>query len=71
MSADPNSFWLWLLAVLTVGLLVAALMVLVQDKELPPHRGLIWALVIFMIPVLGPGAYLGWETLKHRQEMRD
>lgn len=71
LAADPQSPWLWALAVVAIGLLVAALIVLVRDRELPPQRGLIWAIIVFLLPLFGPGAYLGWEVLKRRQLRRD
>lgn len=68
LLSDGNSVWAWGIAVAAVGLLIAALMVLVQDKALPPHRGAIWAVVIFALPIFGPAAYLGWETIRFRSE---
>lgn len=68
LLSEGNSVWAWAIAVTAIGLLIAALMVLVQDKALPPHRGAIWAIVIFAIPIFGPAAYLGWETIKFRSE---
>lgn len=68
LLSDGNSVWAWAIAVAAVGLLVAALMVLVQDKALPPHKGAIWAVVIFALPIFGPAAYLGWETIRFRKE---
>lgn len=68
LLSDGNSVWAWAIAVAAVGLLVAALMVLVQDKALAPHKGAIWAVVIFALPIFGPAAYLGWETIRFRKE---
>lgn len=68
LLSDGNSVWAWAIAVAAVGLLIAALMVLLQDKALPPHKGAIWAVVIFALPIFGPAAYLGWETIRFRSE---
>ncbi len=70
-AGDDQSPWLWALAVVSVGVLVAALIVLVRDHELPPQRGMIWAIIIFLLPLFGPAAYLGWEVMKRRQLRRD
>lgn len=68
LLAESSPVWAWAVAVTAVGLLVAALMVLVQDKAQPGRRAAIWGLVIFLLPILGPAVYLLWETIRYRRE---
>ncbi|MCH8560984.1 PLD nuclease N-terminal domain-containing protein [Nesterenkonia sp. LB17] len=68
LLTESNPVWAWAIAVTAVGLLVAALMVLVQDTGKPGRRAAIWGVVIFMIPIIGPAFYLIWETVRYHRE---
>lgn len=68
LLTEGNPVWAWAVGVTAVGLLVAALMVLVQDPAQPGRRAVIWGLVIFLLPILGPAVYLVWETVRYRRE---
>lgn len=68
LLTEANPVWAWAIAVMAVGLLVAALMVLVQDDGKPGRRTAIWGVVIFLVPILGPAFYLVFETVRHRRE---
>lgn len=68
--SEVNAVWGWAFGVATAGLLIAALMVLVQTEQPSPRSGLVWGLVIFFIPILGPAVYLIRETVRDRAERR-
>ncbi|GAA1141641.1 PLDc N-terminal domain-containing protein [Nesterenkonia lutea] len=65
--AEDNAVWAWALAVTAIGLLIAALMVLVQDTEMSGRGRVLWGFLVFALPILGPAAYLGWSTIEHRR----
>ncbi|GAA1809220.1 PLD nuclease N-terminal domain-containing protein [Nesterenkonia flava] len=66
-TAAAQPWWLRVLAIAAVGLLLAALMVLIQTKDRPSSRKAGWALVIFLLPILGPLIYLVWETVRFKR----
>lgn len=68
LLTESNPVWAWAIAVTAVGLLVAALMVLVQDTGKSGRRAAIWGVLIFVLPIIGPGVYLIWETVRYRRE---
>lgn len=68
LLTEGNPVWAWAIAVTAVGLLVAALMVLVQDAPKSGRRAAIWGVVIFVLPIIGPGVYLIWETVRYRRD---
>lgn len=68
LLTESSPVWAWGLSVTAVGLLVAALMVLVQDEGKSGRRAAIWGLVIFLLPIIGPAVYLVWETVRYRRE---
>ena len=68
LLSESNPVWAWAIGVTAVGLLVAALMVLVQDSDQPGRRAAIWGVVIFVLPIIGPAVYLIWETVRYRRE---
>ncbi|MBO0595499.1 PLDc_N domain-containing protein [Nesterenkonia sp. E16_7] len=68
LLTESNPVWAWAIAVTAIGLLVAALMVMVQDSEKTGRRTTIWGAVIFLLPILGPATYLVSETVRYRRE---
>lgn len=68
LLTESNPVWAWAIAVTAVGLLVAALMVLVQDSGKTGRRTTIWGAVIFLLPIIGPAVYLISETVRYRRE---
>ncbi|MGJ9372411.1 PLD nuclease N-terminal domain-containing protein [Nesterenkonia sp. CF4.4] len=68
LLTESNPVWAWAIAVTAIGLLVAALMVLVQDSGKAGRRAAIWGGVIFVLPIIGPAAYLIWETVRYHRE---
>lgn len=67
LLTEGNPVWAWAISVTAVGLLVAALMVLVQESGRPGRRTAIWGVVIFVLPIIGPAAYLVSETVRDRR----
>ncbi|MDO5493268.1 MAG: PLDc N-terminal domain-containing protein [Nesterenkonia sp.] len=63
----PWGFWGWAFGTVTVGLIVAALMVLVQTSDHSLRQGLAWIAAIFFLPILGATAYLIWETVRYHR----
>ncbi|TDS87745.1 PLD nuclease N-terminal domain-containing protein [Nesterenkonia aurantiaca] len=68
LLTESNPVWAWAIAVTAVGLLVAALMVLVQDSGKTGRHTTIWGAVIFLLPIIGPAIYLVSETVRYRRE---
>lgn len=68
LLAQSNPVWSWALGVAAVGLLVAALMVLIQEPRPRGRRVAIWALLILALPILGPATYLIVETIRYRRQ---
>lgn len=68
LLAQSNPVWSWALGVAAVGLLVAALMVLLQEPRPRGRRVAIWAVLILALPILGPATYLIVETIRYRRE---
>ncbi|KUG59726.1 PLD nuclease N-terminal domain-containing protein [Nesterenkonia jeotgali] len=68
LLAQSNPVWSWALGVAAVGLLVAALMVLLQEPRPRGRRVAIWAVLILALPILGPATYLIVETIRYRRD---
>lgn len=65
-EGEPVPWWLRVLGIAAFGLLVAAVMVLIQTKR-PGGRNVAWGAVVVLVPVLGPVVYLVWETVRYRR----
>lgn len=66
-SSAPAPWWLRWGLLVAGALALAALMVLVQTRNRAPY-GAVWALVILLMPVLGPLTYLILEMVRHRRQ---
>lgn len=54
---------------LVIGLTVVALILLARSaKRLTPFRGMLWTLIVLLIPVLGP---IAWLTIGRRANAAD
>lgn len=65
-EGEPIPWWLRVGGIAAFGLLVAAVMVLIQTKR-SGGRNAAWGAVVVLVPILGPVTYLVWETVRHRR----
>ncbi|MDO5493834.1 MAG: hypothetical protein Q4F53_09530 [Nesterenkonia sp.] len=68
--SDQAVISFWALSALAVVSLVWALIVLLRDRDMPPLRGAVWAVLIFAIPVLVPVGFLVWTYTIRAQDRR-
>lgn len=65
-GSEPLPWWLRFGGILAVAALAAALMVLVQTRH-QRRAGVLWVLVIFLVPIIGPLTYIIAQSISYRR----
>lgn len=70
LVSDAAVIWFWAVSALALVSLVWSLIVLLRDREMPPIRGAVWTVLIFLIPVFVPVGFLVWTYAVRAQDRR-